>query len=110
MPTRPIAKICPSCGSVEYAACKPESFVAFTNDRKCKQCETRYRLPTPAWAAIVFLVLGLLMFVGGAVTFGILVSHPQPHVIGMAINACVAAVGVLTIRHGARALFRPGQV
>ena len=101
---------CPSCGGSEYTSCKPKGWVAFKNDRKCKACGTRYSLPTPAWAAILFVVAGVAMLLGGIVGLGALVSSDSPNPIGMATTACFAAVGAVAAIHGVRALLRPGKV
>jgi len=110
MPKRPIARVCPTCGSKEFTSCKPEGFVAFVNDRKCKECKTLYKMPTPVWAGLIFVIIGLAMLVGGLISLALLLRHPIPNPIGMAINSCVAAVGVLAMWHGSRAVFRPGKV
>jgi hypothetical protein len=57
----PISKKCPNCQGVDFKGIKPEGLVAFTNDRECKNCGTRYTPPTPLWAAVVFIVVGLLI-------------------------------------------------
>ncbi|HEY7314405.1 MAG TPA: hypothetical protein VH643_33970 [Gemmataceae bacterium] len=63
----PISRVCPQCGGKEYSLRKPKTFVAFTADRVCKACLTRYSPPTPPWGGVMFLlaapVLGLLGFV-----------------------------------------------
>jgi predicted RNA-binding Zn-ribbon protein involved in translation (DUF1610 family) len=63
---RPVTRNCPKCGSASFTRVRvaPER-IAFTNDRKCKECGTRYTPPTPAWAAVVFIVLGGLISGGG---------------------------------------------
>jgi hypothetical protein len=38
--------------------------VAFAADRICTTCETRYTLPTPRWASLLFLVIGCLAAAG----------------------------------------------
>ncbi len=54
----PISSVCPDCGGGEYKKWQSEEFVAFTLDRVCKACGTRYTPPTPAWAAVLFILIG----------------------------------------------------
>ena len=61
----PVASTCPKCGSREFREVVPKGRVAFTYDRKCTACDTRYTPPTPLWAAVVFIVLGILMIAFG---------------------------------------------
>jgi DNA-binding transcriptional regulator GbsR (MarR family) len=61
MQRRPVSKKCPRCGSSEYTRITAWTFVTFANDRKCRRCETAYTPPTPIWAGVVFLVLGLFV-------------------------------------------------
>ena len=61
----PIGSKCPACGSIQHKKVRSEAMIAFTQDRVCQNCSTRYTPPTPIWARSVFGVLGL-----GAVGFG----------------------------------------
>jgi hypothetical protein len=63
----PISKICPACGASEHKKVQPASMIAFTDDRVCAKCSTRYAPPTPAWARGVFAVVGLLFLLGAVV-------------------------------------------
>jgi hypothetical protein len=62
----PISRVCPQCGGKEYTLRKPKQLVAFTADRVCKSCLTRYSPPTPVWGAVMLLlstlIFGLLGF------------------------------------------------
>ena len=107
---RPVGEVCPSCGSEGHTRCKPEGSIAFVSDRKCQACGTRYRVPTPRWAAAVFLLAGLPMLAVGGGAFVILASAAAPNPCGMASFGCVAAVGGAATRHGLRAFLRPGRV
>jgi len=40
---------------------KVERLIAFTDDRQCNECGTRYIPPTPTWAAVGFIVVGCLL-------------------------------------------------
>jgi hypothetical protein len=74
MSKSPVSRICPQCGGKEYTLRKPKHLVAFTADRVCKACLTRYSPPTPPWGGVLFLlaapVLGLLGLVLIALLFG----------------------------------------
>src|SRR5687767_2506614 len=59
-----ISRLCPNCGEAEHRTIKPDRWVAFVADRICAKCHTRYVPPTPMWAAVVFIVLGLLVTAG----------------------------------------------
>jgi hypothetical protein len=63
----PIASHCPQCGSASFTRVRVKQGLAFTDDRKCKDCGTRYTPPTPTWAAVVFIVLGCVLMGGSAV-------------------------------------------
>ena len=45
---------------------RPAAMIAFTDDRVCAKCSTRYAPPTPAWARVVFALAGLLFGLGAA--------------------------------------------
>jgi hypothetical protein len=63
----PVSPKCPGCGSADFRRVEAETSLAFTDDRVCKQCGTRYTPPIPAWARVVFAVVGLgaLAVMGG---------------------------------------------
>src|SRR5262245_8660516 len=47
-PTRngyPIGRSCPECGDKEYTKRAPNALIAFTSDRVCNTCGTRYTPP-----------------------------------------------------------------
>jgi hypothetical protein len=65
----PICLRCPQCGSPDYNEARPDSWIAFKQDRLCVKCLTRYALPTPGWARAVFYIAGgLLVLVFGVST------------------------------------------
>ena len=39
---------------------QPATALAFTRDRVCEGCSTRYTPPTPRWARVFFAAIGLL--------------------------------------------------
>jgi uncharacterized protein (DUF983 family) len=59
MVNHPKSRTCPKCNGTEYRRVKPEKRIAFADDRMCKSCGTRYTPPTPLWAAVVFIVVGI---------------------------------------------------
>jgi hypothetical protein len=110
----PVSEMCPICGGAEHRKVQAKGWVAFTDDRVCLSCQTRYTPPTPAWAGIVFLGIGGALFLAG-LTGLILTSvallgrgHTDP--IGMALGGGLAVLGLLVVRHGFRSLLKPGKV
>src|SRR5262249_52993356 len=65
----PIGLTCPRCGAAAYRRVQAETWLSFTDDRVCRPCGTRYTPPTPAWARVVFAVLGVgILVVAGVLT------------------------------------------
>jgi hypothetical protein len=101
----PVSVHCPSCKAKDYKTVKPETRVAFLPDRVCTACGTRYTPPTPAWAAIFFIVFGL---VGNGVLLSmILDSRAGPFKAGLYMYFGVVPC-VLSIAFGIRSLVRKG--
>ena len=105
----PVSKVCPSCGGAAYRSVKPAALVAFTNDRVCLECQTRYAPPTPTWAAVVFLVLGLLpLLLGAAICVSVLIAAGQlggqVNVLPVFFGVGLVVLGVLSIKYGLQAL------
>ncbi len=65
MPNRGPANSCPKCGAAAFTRAKPTGLIAFTDDRRCKQCGARYTPPTPAWAGPAFLLAGIVLALMG---------------------------------------------
>lgn len=89
---------CPTCGNRAFEAVRPVQFVAFRNDRRCTACDTRYSPPTPVWAALLFIVLGLTFVVG--CTGSIIIAIARGSVVSLPLNAAFAVLGVLCLRQG----------
>jgi hypothetical protein len=110
----PVSPVCPACGETEYKRVQPKRLVAFTKDRVCRACQTRYAPPTPRWAALVFLLGGGLLLLSGlaglALTTFALVARHSPDPVGMVLSGGVAVMGAVAGRHGIRALVYSGQV
>jgi hypothetical protein len=66
----------------------------FVKDRVCNRCGTRYTPPTPAWAALVFILLGIF-FLGGSIGSFFFADDGRiiPRVIGIAIGASAIGLG-----------------
>jgi hypothetical protein len=61
MAKHPISRQCPKCNGIDFKKVYPDGAIAFTDDRVCKNCGTRYTPPTPLWAAVVFIVVGVFI-------------------------------------------------
>jgi hypothetical protein len=86
--------------------------ISFQKDRICDACGTRYILPTPRWAGVVFLLLGLLSL---NIVFAIAMAHfeGQPWLAVEKLWAVVfplVVLGVWMIVHGIRVWIRPGKL
>jgi hypothetical protein len=106
----PISTVCPQCGGKEYTRKAPTSFVAFTSDRVCKACQTRYSPPTPLWGGLVFVlaapILGILGLVLIALLFGTF------SLLGLACEGALALFALVVFIGGIRIMIesaRAGQ-
>ena len=110
-PTRfPVSKVCPACGSTEFKQVRPNTWIAFSWDRVCKGCNTRYTPPTPIWAGIVFIVIGLPLLSMSAVDIFIrLINGQMAGVAGIGCTALLGILGLLAMIHGIRSLANPGK-
>ncbi len=107
----PVSNVCPKCGHTEYKQRRPEKLIAFTWDRVCSACETRYTPPTPRWAAVVFILAGLPL--AGIGLFSIIVRLLSGNLLGipaMVVEGSVGLLGILAIIQGVRALLNPEKV
>jgi RNA polymerase subunit RPABC4/transcription elongation factor Spt4 len=105
MEKHPVASSCPQCGSQDFTRVKVEGRVAFTDDRKCTACGTRYTPPTPAWAAFVFILLGILITaVGAAFCF---FARGAVLVRDLVYGSILTVFGLSCIIYGIRSLRRP---
>jgi hypothetical protein len=106
-----VSKFCPGCSADRYKQVKPKKFVAFTKDRVCLECGTRYTPPTPWWGAIVFLLAGLLLSGFGLFSLITRLSTGNLlHIPAMACEGFLGFLGLLPIGQGVRALVFPGKV
>jgi hypothetical protein len=107
----PVNEVCPKCGKSEFTRQRPQGWVSFAWDRVCKDCGTVYSPPTPLWAAIVFIVVGVLLFGAGAISvIGLMMSGSPCAAPGGIFWAFLGVIGLLAIIHGVRSLARPGKV
>jgi hypothetical protein len=108
----PIASNCPQCGSVSFRRVRAERFLTFTDDRKCKDCGTRYTPPTPIWAAVLFIVLGCIL-TGGSVVWTVALVRSELNHPGLfsAVHFLPSVVGFFTglacLIYGIRSLKKP---
>ncbi len=103
----PVSRSCPTCGRVKFRTVRPDGLVAFTHDRVCTMCGTRYTPPTPLWGAWALIVTGIVMLLM-AIAGGVLST--------MAVDACalageafVAVLGGLAVIQGIRGLSHPKE-
>jgi hypothetical protein len=105
--TLPIAVRCPGCGSDKYRKVNPKATVAFTKDRVCLNCQTRYTPPTPLWGSITFIVAGgllaLTMALSAFVRLAVGGANPCG-VVGLVIEIALGIMGLLGLIHGFRSL------
>jgi hypothetical protein len=107
MSYRPVGRKCPECGCTEYRKVKADAIVAFTDDRKCLACGTRYAPPTPAWAAVLFMVLGVLITGTGIVTaayFAFREINAAEAVKSWLYGGIMIVFGIACVIHGVRSL------
>jgi len=107
-PPYPVGKVCPECGHDKYEKRRPKGWVAFTDDRICTRCGTRYTPPTPVWAALVFLFGGLLVAGVGAV-FLLVSLLGRGGVINVGLAVVLVGMGGVAMFHGVRCLAGPGR-
>jgi hypothetical protein len=104
----PVSRACPSCGGLGFRRMRPDRWVAFTQDRVCKACGTRYTPPTPIWAGIVLLLAGLVLLSIGVV--GGVFSLIAGDVAAVVCEVFLLALGLLAVGQGFGSLIRPGKV
>jgi predicted RNA-binding Zn-ribbon protein involved in translation (DUF1610 family) len=100
----PVSETCPKCAGAQFTRVPPQSMVAFAKDRVCTQCGTRYTPPTPLWAALVFILLGVF-FLGGSI--GNVLVMDNPRIFGTIFGA---VIGVSALVLGIRSFIKPGKV
>jgi len=88
-------------------ASKGRGQVAFTDDRKCTACGTRYTPPTPAWAAVVFILLGILIIAVGIVFgFAFLIRKDDVRLRDLVYGTILSVFGLSAIIYGIQCLRR----
>lgn len=107
----PVSAGCPECGGRAYRTRRPDRFLTFVSDRVCTDCGTRYTPPTPRWAAVVFLAVGVPLAGISLLSIALRLASGNPLMIpGIACEGFLGALGGLAVVQGVRALWRPGQV
>lgn len=95
---RPICSYCPKCGSRRFQSVRPTGFFAYRKDQQCIACDTAYSPPTPAWAAILFILIGLLLVIGCVVS--LIIALARGWIAGLPLNLLFTVVGLLSLRQG----------
>jgi hypothetical protein len=107
-----IGKVCPRCGQTAFKRVEPEG-IAFTWDRICRTCLTRYTPPTPLWAAVVFVALGVALLIIGVwlASFPLTLKDPVTAYLRAFGPFCVMSIGTGTacLVYGIRCLKRRGS-
>jgi hypothetical protein len=98
--------------------------LAFTDDRKCKQCGERYTPPTPAWGGPVFLISGIVLALmgGGLLAWSALdtllfnLGPESRSGVGAPVNGCafvfmagelgIFLLGVFSAIHGVKTMIK----
>jgi hypothetical protein len=101
----PVSAVCPNCGGKEFRTTRPERWIAYTLDRVCKSCGTRYSPPTPRWAGIIFIILGFPLVAIGL--FGVVASLMQGSPCPLVCEGPLGFLGILAIAHGIHTLTSP---
>ena len=97
-----ISQTCPKCGGNDYETVKPDRLIAFVYDRICRNCHIRYVLPTPLWAAILFILVGLLLIAGAGLD-AVLHSRDGEGFL-MIWKLLFAGLGVISLIYGIKSL------
>ncbi len=103
-----VGQVCPACQNPEYKQVRPDRWIAFTWDRVCKACGTRYTPPTPLWAGVVFIIAGLPLVAFGL--FGVAVGLARGNPVPLACDGALGLLGMLAIVHGILSLAFRGHV
>jgi hypothetical protein len=109
----PESKKCPRCHGTDFKRVKPEG-IAFTDDRVCKNCGTRYTPPTPLWAAVLFIVIGVPIFLVGVAAICMRLARPSEDLILTLETVFIAIVAFSTgsgcVVYGLRCIRRQNDV
>lgn len=96
--SRQASLVCPRCRSAEYTVDKDRSErkVVFMHDRVCKECGTCYTPPTPIWARILFVGIGILAACAGVFMFIFNTGQGRRHILDFSalspiVLACLSA-------------------
>lgn len=102
-----VSRLCPRCGNASYLGRRPQTLIAFTWDRVGNAGGTRYTPPTPAWAAMVFLLVGLPLAILGLYGCNFAVAHGNW--VSLLPTAFFGFLGLLACIQGVRILVRAGE-
>jgi hypothetical protein len=99
----PISSNCPLCGSTSCRQVKAETVMAFANDRVCRDCARRYTPPTPAWARVLFLVVGLGIVAASVLLAGWILASDRPSLKGCVMCVMGGVIGLACLYKAAAA-------
>src|SRR5579872_2940704 len=96
-----VSQICPKCNNTTYKKVRPKSWVAFLDERVCLECGERYTPPTPRWASILFILIGVFFIAPLPLGIGIdLLSGRTPLLASWGCYGLLATLGLAAVAHG----------
>jgi hypothetical protein len=85
----PPSRRCPRCGEERHKPAEADAWIASLADRVCLTCGCRYSPPTPLWAVLVLILIGLA---GGPVSLVATLAAALELKVGAALISGVALV------------------
>lgn len=110
MSERRVSKVCPTCGNQQFKKVRPKGWIAFVDDRKCLECGDVYTAPTPRWAGICFIIIGILFVLPLPLGVGIEALSGRANAPSCVCYSLLAALGCASFVHGMRSLTEAGKV
>src|SRR5262245_31332179 len=92
----PVSPVCPSCGSSKFKRFHDDRAATLRALRECKDCGQRYEPPVARWAAVLAIIVGVLLAVGGVVA-AFLFSGGFGQVAGVMIGISLCGVTVIVL-------------
>ncbi len=104
---------CPECGSSrsKEAPMRQGEIFVIVRDRICKECDARYRPPTPKWAPFGLLIAGAAVLCGGgALALGVLSGGmAQQRMQALVVVPILIGFGAALLVYGVRMLLSPSS-
>lgn len=110
MSKRRVSKVCPTCGNTEFKKVRPKGWIAFIDDRKCLECGDVYTPPTPRWAGLCFIIMGILFILPLPLGVVVDVLTGRPAGLSCVCYSLLALLGGASFVHGIRSLTQAGKV